>query len=107
VTVWIDSAHTIDTYTSGMKIFSFTGLPVYFETQVPEADDDVQEQVAVEHQHVPAQHRREAVDAERRDHVPQAARAGPCGAKTNIITMITAEMASISPSTVTLCMPSW
>ena len=31
VTVWIDSAHTIDTYTSGRKIFWFTGRPVYFE----------------------------------------------------------------------------
>ena len=31
VTVWMLSAQTIERYTSGMKIFLFTGLPVYLE----------------------------------------------------------------------------
>ena len=42
-----------------------------FAPQIVEAANDIEDQVAGEHQHVPAQHRREAVDAPGRDHVPQ------------------------------------
>jgi hypothetical protein len=67
-------------HTSGMNHFLLISPPGVFHPQVVEAADGVEDQVAGEHQHVPAQHRvREVVDADERDHVPEAVRPAHVG----------------------------
>jgi hypothetical protein len=72
VTVWIEMAHTIERKTKGTYQ---RGLGFAEEAHVEQvaADVQVEQQVAVEHEHVPGEHRHRPVEAaDAGDHVPEA-----------------------------------